>query len=231
MRSVRLPIAVAALVSLAFVPVIAGQHGNSGNHGPSTHTPSSHPNKPPDAGPKSKGPSNDNGPRNDNGSKSHGPNANTQIPTNGPINFSTTPLGLKLTRNTALQSKLTTNLTALGYKGTVFQAAFGFKNLGQFVAATNVSQNLGIPFDKLKLQMTGLTVDANGNVTKANLNSDGSVSMVDPTKVTTAAPTKSLGQAIQTLQPKADANAAASTANKEAESEIAKTSKDSRKKS
>jgi hypothetical protein len=224
MRSMRLSIAVAAFVSLTFVPVIAGQHGNSGNHGQSTHTPPSHPNKPPDAGPKSNG-------SNDNGSKSHGPNANTQIPTNGPINFATTPLGLKLTRNTALQSKLTTNLTALGYKGTVFQAAFGFKNLGQFVAATNVSQNLGIPFDKLKVQMTGLSVDANGNVTKANLNADGSVSMVDPTKVTDAAPTKSLGQAIQTLQPKADANTAANTANKEAESEIAKTSKDSKKKS
>ena len=226
MRSMRLSIAVAALVSLTFVPAIAGQHGNSGNHGPSsTHTPPSHPNKPPDAGPKS------NGPANDNGSKSHGPNANTQVPTNGPINFSTTPLGLKLTRNTALQSKLTTNLTALGYKGTVFQAAFGFKNLGQFVAATNASQNLGIPFDKLKVQMTGLSVDANGNVTKANLNADGSVSMVDPAKVTNAAPTQSLGQAIQTLQPKADANTAANTANKEAASEIAKTSKDSKKKS
>jgi hypothetical protein len=210
---------------LTFVPAIAGQHGNSGNHGQSTHTPPAHPNTPSDAGPKS------NGSSDDNGSKSHGPKANTPAPTNGPINFATTPLGLKLTQNTALQSKLTTNLTALGYKGTVFQAAYGFRNLGQFVAATNVSQNLGIPFDKLKVQMTGLSVDANGNVTKANLNADGTVSMVDPTKVTNPAPTKSLGQAIQTLQPKADANTAANSANKEAESEIAKTSKDSKKKS
>src|SRR5262249_43654611 len=199
MRSVRLPIAVAALVSLTFVPVIAGQHGNSGNHGQSTHTPPAHPNKPPDAGPKSTG-------SNDNGSKSHGSNANTQIPTNGPINFSTTPLGLKLTKNTALQSKLTTQLTALGYKGSVFQAAYGFKNLGQFVAATNVSQNLGIPFDQLKQQMTDVSVDPAGNVTK------------------TTGPTKSLGQAIQTLKPQANATETAKTATKDAETEIEQSS-------
>lgn len=33
-------------------------------------------------------------------------------------------------------------------------AAAGFKNFGQFVAAVHVSQNLGIPFDKLKAEMT-----------------------------------------------------------------------------
>jgi hypothetical protein len=223
MRNLRLPVAVVALVSLSFTPVFAGQRGNSGNHGPST--PPVHPDKPPNAGPKSTGPANDNG------SKSHGPNASTPTPTNGPINFASTPLGLKLTNNTALQSKLTTNLTALGYKGTVFQAAYGFKNLGQFVAATNVSKNLGIPFDQLKVQMTGLSVDANGVVTKANLNPDGTVSMVDPAKVTNAAPTKSLGQSIHTLKPTADANSTANTANKEAETEIEHSSKDSKKKS
>jgi hypothetical protein len=223
MRNLRLPVAVAALVSLSFTPLFAGQHGNSGNHGPST--PPVHPNKPPTAGPKSTGAANDNG------SKSHGPHASAPTPTNGPINFASTPLGVKLTQNTALQSRLTTNLTALGYQGTVFQAAYGFKNLGQFVAATNVSKNLGIPFDKLKVQMTGLAVDANGTVTRANLNPDGTVSMVDPAKVTNAAPTKSLGQSIQTLKPTANASTTANTANKEAETEIEQTSKDSKKKS
>jgi hypothetical protein len=38
---------------------------------------------------------------------------------------------------------------------TVDQAADGFKNLGQFVAAVNVSHNLDIPFDQLKGQLTG----------------------------------------------------------------------------
>jgi len=188
MRNLRLPVAVAALVSLSFTPLFAGQHGNSGNHGPST--PPVHPNKPPTAGPKSTGAANDNG------SKSHGPHASAPTPTNGPINFASTPLGVKLTQNTALQSRLTTNLTALGYQGTVFQAAYGFKNLGQFVAAT-----------------------------------DGTVSMVDPAKVTNAAPTKSLGQSIQTLKPTANASTTANTANKEAETEIEQTSKDSKKKS
>jgi hypothetical protein len=137
MRNVRLAVAVAALVGVSFVPVFAGQRGNSGNLGPST--PPVHPDKPPNAGPKSTGAANDNG------SKSHGPNSTTPTPTNGPINFASTPLGLKLTNNTALQSKETANLTALGYQGTVFQAAYGFKNLGQFVAATNVARNLGFP--------------------------------------------------------------------------------------
>src|SRR5262249_33448434 len=101
----------------------------------------------------------------------------------------------------------------------------------QFVAATNVSKNLEIPFDKLKVQMTGLAVDANGTVTKANVNPDGTVSMVDPAKVTDAAPAKSLGQSIQTLKPTADAHTTANAANKEAESEIEQTSKNSNKKS
>jgi hypothetical protein len=35
----------------------------------------------------------------------------------------------------------------------VHDAAAGFKNTGQFVAATNVSRNLGIPFEELKARM------------------------------------------------------------------------------
>jgi len=38
---------------------------------------------------------------------------------------------------------------------TAEQAAAGFKNWGQFVAALNVSKNLNIPFADLKSQMTG----------------------------------------------------------------------------
>lgn len=36
---------------------------------------------------------------------------------------------------------------------TLNQAALGFKNQGQFIAALHVSQNLGIPFANLKTQM------------------------------------------------------------------------------
>jgi hypothetical protein len=57
-----------------------------------------------------------------------------------------------LTQNTKLASKLQPLMPA----GTNLQdAASGFKNLGQFVAALHVSHNLGIPFDQLKGKMMG----------------------------------------------------------------------------
>jgi len=56
----------------------------------------------------------------------------------------------KLQRNTNLASKLESRLPA----GTdLMKAALGFKNLGQFVAAVNVSNNLGISFTELKTLM------------------------------------------------------------------------------
>lgn len=62
------------------------------------------------------------------------------------------PAGEILSQNTKLASKLQSLLPA----GTNLQeAAAGFKNLGQFVAAVHVSQNLGIPFDQLKAKMVG----------------------------------------------------------------------------
>ena len=56
----------------------------------------------------------------------------------------------KLNKNTNLASKLQSRLPA----GTdLMKAADGFRNLGQFVAAVNVSKNLDIPFAKLKTEM------------------------------------------------------------------------------
>lgn len=56
----------------------------------------------------------------------------------------------KLQRNTKLANKLDGRLPA----GTdVMAAASGFRNLGQFIAAVNVSNNLGIPFAQLKSRM------------------------------------------------------------------------------
>lgn len=58
----------------------------------------------------------------------------------------------KLDHNTHLASQL----QGLFPPGTdLKQASSGFRNLGQFVAAAHVSHNLGIPFDQLKLKMTG----------------------------------------------------------------------------
>jgi hypothetical protein len=109
----------------------------------------------------------------------------------------------------------------------VAQAAYGFKNLGQFVAATNVSRNLGIPFEQLKLQMTGTKVMPDGTVMKSMIGADGKVILVDPTKNTdptlSPAPTKSLGQSIQTLKSGVDSTAAATTATKQADAELAGT--------
>ena len=56
----------------------------------------------------------------------------------------------KLQRNTNLASKLEGRLPA----GTnLMTAADGFRNLGQFVAAVNVSNNLGLSFTELKTAM------------------------------------------------------------------------------
>jgi len=60
------------------------------------------------------------------------------------------PVQQKLAKNTNLASKLQARLPA----GTnLMEAADGFRNLGQFVAAVNVSNNLNVPFDKLKADM------------------------------------------------------------------------------
>lgn len=61
-----------------------------------------------------------------------------------------TPVQQKLVKNTNLADKLRLRLPV----GTdLMTAAEGFRNLGQFVAAVNVSNNLKIPFNDLKTQM------------------------------------------------------------------------------
>ena len=61
-----------------------------------------------------------------------------------------TPVQEKLQKNTNLAGKLESRLP----KGTdLMLAAEGFRNLGQFVAAVNVSNNLNIDFAQLKMSM------------------------------------------------------------------------------
>jgi hypothetical protein len=80
----------------------------------------------------------------------HGP----QMGTNGSTLSKKSPTDL-LSQNTKLSSNLQTLLPG----GTNLQdAASGFKNLGEFVAAVHVSHNLGIPFDQLKT-----TMESNGD--------------------------------------------------------------------
>ncbi len=69
-----------------------------------------------------------------------------------------------LSQNTKLSEKLQGLLPA----GTdLQQAAQGFKNLGQFVAAVHVSHNLGIPFDQLKAKMIGPPAESLGKAIQA----------------------------------------------------------------
>jgi hypothetical protein len=117
----------------------------------------------------------------------------------GPIDFTTGKVGEHLTRNPKLAEKLGTKLTAMGHTGDVFEAAYGFKNFGQFNAAVNNAQNHGLSFEQLKTLMTGVSVDSAGVVLYANRNPDGTVTMVPRSALTNPAPTTSLGQAKKTI--------------------------------
>jgi hypothetical protein len=102
------------------------------------------------------------------------------------------PLADKISGKPNLAAKIAARLPS---DMTLAQATTGFKNQGQFIAAVNVSNNLGIDFVKLQTAMTGQTVK------------------VDPkTQAITTTPTGdaplSLGRAIQTLKPGVDADAA-----------------------
>src|SRR5262249_36872194 len=81
-------------------------------------------------------------------------NSNVDPPNTSPTaTGSTTPLTpvqQKLQRNTNLANKLRTRLPA---NADLMEAAKGFRNLGQFVAAVNVSNNLGLNFTELKTHM------------------------------------------------------------------------------
>jgi hypothetical protein len=119
--------------------------------------------------------------------------------TTATIDFTTGKIGEKLTKNTKLAAKLASQLTAMGYTGDVFEAAYGFKNFGQFNAAVNNAQNHNLSFEQLKTLMTGVSVDAAGVVLYANRNPDGTVTMVPLAALTDPAPTTSLGQAKRTI--------------------------------
>jgi hypothetical protein len=71
----------------------------------------------------------------------------------------TNPTATTPTTHSVKNPKLEARLLTLLPPGTVIQdAAMGFKNWGQFVAATHVSTNLGIPFADLKARMTGIPI-------------------------------------------------------------------------
>jgi hypothetical protein len=84
----------------------------------------------------------------------------------------------KLQQNTNLANKLETRLP----KGTdLMTAAEGFRNLGQFVAAVNVSNNLGIDFVNLKTSMVddGLSLGKAIQTWKPTANSTHEASLAE----------------------------------------------------
>jgi hypothetical protein len=253
MRFVSISTGTVLILSLGFTPAFAGQKGNAGKSGPKTTTTKAPGPSRTSHGPSAKAattPSatatttktvkadtksakaetkaaHSNKPKKTTTTATdtaNTPSLSTSTTTATTVDFTAAPNGEKLSKNSALRSKLERRLTALGYGGTVYEAAYGFKNLGQFVAATNVSQNLGLSFEQLKTQMTGLSIDNEGHVLHANRGSDGTITMVDAKDVTNVAPTKSLGQAIKTLNSSVDAATAANTATAQAETEMATTS-------
>jgi hypothetical protein len=106
------------------------------------------------------------------------------------------PLADKIARNPNLAAKIQGKLPA---GMTLAQASTGFKNQGQFMAAANVSNNLGIDFVKLQASMTGQTT-AVDPVTHAIISTPTGVAPL------------SLGQSIHQLRPGVDADAATTTA-------------------
>ena len=124
--------------------------------------------------------------------RSHGPD------TAGPSSHGTTagkktPAEL-ISHNTKLQDRL----KALGLADPA-AACTGFKNLGQCVAAAHVAHNLGISFADLKAKMLGTSTG---------------------TASATSSKPLSLGEAIQALDPKADATAQARKAQRQANRDI-----------
>lgn len=80
----------------------------------------------------------------------------------------TAPRGEDVAAHLASSPKLAQRLTTLLPSGTTLQTATaGFKTLGQFVAAVEVSHNLGIPFDQLKTRITGQHPESLGQAVEA----------------------------------------------------------------
>ena len=116
------------------------------------------------------------------------------------IDFTATKAGQLLEKNPSLRSKIEAKLQAAGYTGTAYEAAYGFKNVGQLNAATNMVQNQGYSFELIKVLMTGNYVDPDTHqVYRARQLADGSMQLVKPDLATNPASTLSLGQAKQAI--------------------------------
>ncbi len=78
--------------------------------------------------------------------------ATTAHPANGSAHRGPVPVPAEIAANPALMTRLQPLLPS---GSTLANAATGFKNQGQCIAALHVSRNLHIPFVQLKAEMTG----------------------------------------------------------------------------
>ena len=196
----------------------ATTHGQSGSHGPAT--------KPTSAGATTHGQSGSHGPATKPTSSStathgksgdahgastkHADSTTTKSPTStsttaaGTTNTAAepttlTPVQQKLQKNSNLADKLLSRMPEGTKMPDLLDAAVGFKNLGQFVAAVNVSNNLGLDFAELKthmvdegkslgqsIQIMKKTGDVDAEVTRAETEAD---SMIKSSTTTTSTST------------------------------------------
>jgi hypothetical protein len=247
MRIARISACAVALFCLALAPAYAqkGQAGGgSATHGnphattaakapaPTTHGPSA----------TSHGPTTQGGPKTTTGTtttttKAHGnphTTATTSGTSTGGTNTATSTTSATTgtatsTGTTATTSTTPLNAIALKLQGTPLgnriakmlpanmtlnSASSGYRNKGQFIAAVHVSQNLGIPFADLRATMLGLPLT--GTTT------GGTSSGTTATTTTTLKP-MSLGQAIQKLQPSANATTEAARAETQTRTDLSTT--------
>jgi mucin-2 len=123
----------------------ATTHGQSGSHGTTT--------KPNSGSTHGSGNTHASGAGNNHttsGTTTTTPTATSPTSTGTGTTTTLTPVQQKLQKNTNLADKLRGRLPA---NTDLMLAADGFSNLGQFVAAVNVSNNLGLKFTELKTRM------------------------------------------------------------------------------
>jgi hypothetical protein len=168
MRHPSMTVLSIAAAVLWLAPASLALAGQRGHGAPPAHGPANHPT------PQARGGDHKTGAGHE-GHTSRNPNAH-----------STSSFVSRIQSNPQLTSRLTPLLPS---GMSLENAAQGFKNQGQFIAALHVSKNVGIPFDQLKTEMTGSNH-------------------------------RSLGQAIETLKPNANADMEAKTAENEAKEDV-----------
>jgi hypothetical protein len=139
---------------------------------------------------------------------SHGSsNHASSTPTGGSTTSGPKSASSLLSSNQPLDTALTKALGTLVPSGGLVSACTGFTNLGHCISAIHVANNRNINFFCLREELTGTALPTTGGT------------ITCPTG-TTANGAKSLGQAIQKLDPNADPKAEAGKAFKQANADI-----------